>query len=80
MNKTTNRAAFIPLYIYTIAIMIFGGLINYYIYSNSSSTTNLLILAFFGIVTLNLIAYGYIFIKHFREETNGKRTAHFILL
>lgn len=80
VNKTTNRAAFIPLYIYTIAIMIFGGLINYYIYSNSSSTTNLLILAFFGIVTLNLIAYGYIFIKHFREETNGKRTAHFILL
>lgn len=80
VNRSTARAAFFPLYIFTIGILIYGGLLNYYIYTITPNTTNLLILGFFGIVVLNLIIYGHVFANTFKEESNKKRVLHFILL
>jgi predicted DNA-binding protein (MmcQ/YjbR family) len=80
VSQNTARAAFIPMYIFTVAMLIFGGLVNYYVYSVTPNTTNLLILGFFGIVALNMIIFGHFFIDTFKKETNGRRVAHFILL
>ncbi|MBN2540708.1 MAG: hypothetical protein JXB08_04190 [Bacilli bacterium] len=80
VSRNTARAAFIPLYTFIIAITVFGGLINYYIYAQASNTTNLLIVGFFGLIALNLIIFAHVFGTHFKEESNGKRIAHFILL
>ncbi len=80
VNRNTARTAFIPLYAFTIAVMVYGGLVNYHIYTQNASTTNLLILGFFGVVVLNLIIYGHFFGDVFRKEKNGRRVAHFIFL
>lgn len=80
VNRNTSRTAFLPLYTFAIAMLIYGGLINFYIYAVNPNTTNLLILGFFGIVALNLMVFGHFFGDVFRTETNGRRVAHFILL
>ncbi|MCK4552540.1 MAG: hypothetical protein KAU02_06455 [Tenericutes bacterium] len=80
VNVNTSRAAFLPLYLFSIGILIYGGALNYFIYQSNPSTTNLLILAFFGFVILNLIIYGHIFGKTFKKESNIKRVMHYILI
>ncbi len=80
VNRNTARVAFLPLYMFAISMMIFGGLLNYHIYLENSTSVNLLIVALFGIVTLNLIVFGHFFGNNFREEKNGRRVAHFVLL
>ncbi len=80
VNRNTARTAFLPLYIFSISILIYGGLLNYYIYTITPNTTNLLIVGFFGVVALTMMVYGHIFANTFREESNGKRIAHFIFL
>lgn len=80
VNRNTARAAFVPMYLFAISMMVFGGLINYYIYLLNATTTNLLIFGFFGIVALNLIIFGHFFADAYRTESNGRRIAHFFLL
>ncbi len=80
VSKNTSRAAFLPLYIFTIGILVFGGLLNFITYSNTPNTTNLLKLAFFGVVAINLIVYGHFFGANFRKESNTKRVMHYILI
>jgi len=81
VNRSTARTAFFPMYIFAIGITAYGTAINYYLYArNTDSTTQLLILGFFGVVLLNLIIFGHFFADHFRSESNGRRIAHFIFL
>ena len=80
VNKNTARAAFIPMYFFAIAMLVFGGFVNYLAYMLTPNTTNLIILGFFGIVALNMIIFGHFFIDTFRKESNGRRVAHFVLL
>ncbi len=80
VNQNSARAAYLPVYIFSIAILVYGGLLNYYIYLQNSSTTNLLVLGFFGVIALSLIAFGHLLGSNFQMESNGKRIAHFILL
>ena len=80
VNPNTARAAFIPMYAFTIGILIFGASINYALYATTPNTTNLLIMAFFALIAVNLMIYGHIFGTNFRKESNSKRIAHFVLL
>jgi predicted DNA-binding protein (MmcQ/YjbR family) len=80
VSTKTGRAAFLPLYIFAIAMMLFTTSLAYYIYLLSASTTNLIILGALGFITLNLIIFGHIFGSTFRSESNGRRIMHFILL
>ena len=80
VNPNTARAAFIPIYAFTIGILVFGASINYAIYNQTPNSTNLLILGFFALTAVTLIVYGHIFGTNFRKESNGKRIAHFVLL
>ncbi|MCK5732256.1 MAG: hypothetical protein KAH13_04500, partial [Tenericutes bacterium] len=80
VNANTSRAAFLPLYLFAIGILIFGSALNYFIYLSNPTSTNLLILAFFGFVVLNLIIYGHLFGKTFKKESNVKRVMHYILI
>ena len=80
VTRTTARTAFIPMYLFTIAMLIFAGFINYRIYLLDTSSINLMKVGFFGVVALNFIIFGHFFMDTFREESNGRRVAHFILL
>jgi len=81
VTRNTARTAFIPIYSFTIAILLYGAAFNYYIYLvTGEATTELLILGFFGITALTMIVYGHFFGDVFRTETNGRRVAHFIFL
>ena len=86
VSVNTARAAFLPLYLYAISILIYGASINYFIYiqdwiaSGTPSTTYLLIIGLFAFFIINLIGYGHIFGSNFRKETNGKRIMNYILL
>ena len=80
VNANTSRAAFLPLYLFSIGILIYGASLNYFIYQSNPGTTNLLILAFFGFAIINLIIYGHLFGKTFKKENNIKRIMHYILI
>jgi|AntAceMinimDraft_17_1070374.scaffolds.fasta_scaffold06058_2 predicted DNA-binding protein (MmcQ/YjbR family) len=80
VSQNTARVAFIPMYIFAIAMLVFGGLINYHVYSLNPNTINLLVLGFFGIVALNMIIFGHLFLGTFKKESNGRRIAHFVLI
>ncbi|MBI9008779.1 MAG: hypothetical protein JEZ05_02000 [Tenericutes bacterium] len=80
VTVNTARAAFIPMYSFAVAMLVFGGFINYLAYAVNSSSTNLLILAFFGVIALTMIFYGHFFIDTYKKESNGRRVAHFILI
>ena len=80
VNRNTARTAFLPIYMFTISIMIYGASINYFIYGVAGGSTNLLILGFFGLVALTLIVFGHFFGDTFKNESNGRRIAHFVLL
>jgi predicted DNA-binding protein (MmcQ/YjbR family) len=80
VTVNTARAAFLPLYIATISMLVFGSAINFRIYQIDSNSTNLIVLGIFVLAILNLIIYGHIFANNFRRESNGKRVLHYILL
>lgn len=80
VSRNTARTGFLPMYMFAISMMIYGGLINYYIYVRNVNTTNLLIVGFFGAIALNMIVFGHFFADAYRKESNGRRIAHFVLL
>lgn len=80
INRNTARAAFLPLYIFTISILVFSLFLVNYMFPFAGPTVNKLALGIIGIIALNLIIFGHIFGSHFKTESNGKRIAHFVLL
>ncbi len=80
VHPKTGSAAFLPLFIFSIAMMLYTTSLAFYIYAVNNSTTNLIILGALGLLTINLIVYGHFFSYNFRNESNGKRIMHFILL
>ena len=80
VSKNTARTAFLPIYVYSISILVFGAAINYYVYLLNDSTTNLLIVGFFGFIVLNLIIFGHIVIYNFKKVKTGKRMLYYFFL
>jgi predicted DNA-binding protein (MmcQ/YjbR family)/uncharacterized membrane protein YidH (DUF202 family) len=80
VDTKTGRATFLPLFIFAVAMMLYTASLAYYIYSLDGSTTSLLIMGVIALLALNLIVYGHFFGSNFRNESNGRRVMHFILL
>lgn len=80
VNLKTARAAFLPLYMFAIAMMLFATSLAYYIYPFGGQILNKLIVGGLGLMTLNLIIFGHFLGTNFRNESNGRRIMHFILL
>ncbi len=80
VSHKTARAAYLPLLAFAISMAVFAGSLMYYAYAKVSSTTNLLILGFIGLIIVNLIGFGHMLGANFRKESNGKRILHFVFL
>ncbi len=74
------RVAFIPIYMYTIAVAVYTGLVLYTVYAATPNALNLMKSAFFGLVAFVLILYSHLFIRIFKKQTNFGRCALFILM
>ncbi len=80
VTPATAGTAFIPMWAYAIAALLYPLFIFLFIYAAAPVITNLIYLIGLGVVLLNIIAFGHMLSAGFRRQTNFGRVMLFILL
>ncbi|MDD4183881.1 MAG: hypothetical protein PHI01_00495 [Candidatus Izemoplasmatales bacterium] len=76
----TAHTAFLPMFAYAIAALVYPLVIFLFIYAADPSTTNLIYLIGVGFVLVNIIVFGHMLSAGFRRQKNFGRVMIFILL
>ncbi|MBN2504598.1 MAG: hypothetical protein JXB20_04565 [Bacilli bacterium] len=80
VTPKTAGAAFLPMWSYAIAGLIYALVIMLFVYSHTGSQSDLMILAGVGFVLLNVMVFGHMMSAGFRKQRNLGRVLLFILL
>lgn len=75
----TAQAAFLPMFTYAIAALVYPLVIYLFRYTSDPSVINLLFLIAVGVVLLNIIVFGHMLSAGFRKQSNFGRVMIFFL-
>ncbi len=80
VKPSTASASFLPMWMYTIAGLVYGFIIMLFVYTSAPDNNNLMILIGTGVVLLNVIVFGHMLSAGYRRQGNFGRVLLFILL
>lgn len=80
VKTSTASASFLPMFMYTVAGLVYSIVILLFVYAQSPSSSNLIILLAAGLIAFNVIGFGHMLSSSYRKQRNFARIIMFVLM